>query len=602
MSLFGRTLKKGMSGAPASAYKIKVKRQFGSASFRAQLDSIIDDLYLLAIEYTDSFLDEQSSGSTQRKQRKKRIRASSKPLPLTVELVKQSQELSETTISSILEMMRDEGIYELHPNQLSKRLTDFFNGEKYRAIRFSRTVSADIANNTTLHRYRQRKISRWQFHSKLDERTTDQCRSLHGTIFETDDPSSDKFRPPLHPHCRSAMLPVPLSMEVNEALLYKNRDFSVPVDKNHNLMDTRLETDIKKVMSDINKYKQKYAIDKFILDADIEKRLLKLGVGLGNEPFDISLEQVRKFKRGSEVRAEIPKIRDEIERKISDATREIETLVQKRDKLISEYDALDTEWRMALADGKIDFDTPEYISYMERLKSLRIDIDDADNLFSDALSKRTKLFNESANVTKNAIYINDGEPTEIYTFKGFSSREEHEALYKKLQIPLDRSPYDGLDEAGEFLNKASSSEVRKRLGTIKMEGVEGRAFTRNDGKKIIFIDERYKTSTIMHETGHQIEFSDPRIKKAANDFLSRRTAGEKAVKLKDITGNPNYADYEIAKKDKFMSPYVGKIYSDGDTEVISMGIQYLYEDPDRLIAEDPDLFDLVIDILRGNYD
>jgi flagellar basal body-associated protein FliL len=47
-----------------------------------------------------------------------------------------------------------------------------------------------------------------------------------------------------------------------------------------------------------------------------------------------------------------------------------------------------------------------------------------------------------------------------------------------------------------------------------------------------------------------------------------------------------------------MDEYVGKIYKDGATEVISMGIQYMVRNPALLAEKDPELFDLIWRIMR----
>lgn len=275
VSLFDRTIKKGFKGAAAPALLAKVKNQFKSATFRAQLDQILDDLVLLAVDYADKQITGEASAATRAKLSRSYMSAASEVLPLTEELVRLSVELAQEVVESIVLLLKEEGIYQEHPNQLAKRIMELWDGEKYRAVRFARTFSADVANNSTLHRYRQHKIRAWEFRAKLDEKTTIQCRMLHGTIFYTDSESSGQYRPPLHFHCRSSMWPIPITREIDQALVYENRDFSKLRDQ-----DTELDPDV--IMADISKFKEKYAIDKFILQEDIEKRLLKLKLGIEN--------------------------------------------------------------------------------------------------------------------------------------------------------------------------------------------------------------------------------------------------------------------------------------------------------------------------------
>jgi SPP1 gp7 family putative phage head morphogenesis protein len=275
VSLFDRTIKKGFKGAAAPALLAKVKNQFRSATFRVQLDQILDDLVLLAVDYADKQITGEASAATRAKLSRSYMSAASEVLPLTEELVRLSVELAEQVVESIVILLKEEGIYQVHPNQLAKRIMELWDGEKYQAVRFSRTFTADVANNSTLHRYRQHNIKAWEFRAKLDNKTSIQCQMLHGTIFYTDSESSGQYRPPLHFHCRSSMWPIPITREIDQALVYENRDFSKLRDQ-----DTELDPDV--IMADISKFKEKHTIDKFILQEDIEKRLLKLKLGIEN--------------------------------------------------------------------------------------------------------------------------------------------------------------------------------------------------------------------------------------------------------------------------------------------------------------------------------
>jgi len=102
-------------------------------------------------------------------------------------------------------------------------------------------------------------------------------------------------------------------------------------------------------------------------------------------------------------------------------------------------------------------------------------------------------------------------------------------------------------------------------------------------------------TTLAHEFGHYLEERDPRIAKLATAFLEKRTAGETATKLSELTKNTGYEDHEISKPDKFLNPYSGKIYAGGyATEITSMGFQYAYGyDTEGMIKGlfgDPDYF------------
>ena len=51
---------------------------------------------------------------------------------------------------------------------------------------------------------------------------------------------------------------------------------------------------------------------------------------------------------------------------------------------------------------------------------------------------------------------------------------------------------------------------------------------------------------------------------------------------------------------EWLDNYMGKIYEDGGTELMSLGLEMLHTDPERLMEQDPGLFDYVIDHIRGH--
>ncbi len=104
--------------------------------------------------------------------------------------------------------------------------------------------------------------------------------------------------------------------------------------------------------------------------------------------------------------------------------------------------------------------------------------------------------------------------------------------------------------------------------------------------------------TVIHELGHWWETHDPRIHDACVAFLLRRTRGERPVALRDLFPQSRYRDDEVALPDKFLHPYVGKVYPGYyATEVLSMGLEMMATDPLRLADEDPEWFVLIASII-----
>ncbi len=106
-------------------------------------------------------------------------------------------------------------------------------------------------------------------------------------------------------------------------------------------------------------------------------------------------------------------------------------------------------------------------------------------------------------------------------------------------------------------------------------------------------------TTLWHEFGHHIEYSTKEIQDIANEFVRAKAHTQSPQRLSRITGNPDFGDNEVAYPGDFLSPYVGKIYNDGSTEVISMGLQQFadLDDMVQFYQNHPDHFRLILGIL-----
>ncbi len=80
------------------------------------------------------------------------------------------------------------------------------NGTKTDIDRTVRTVRSHVANQAYLNSFNQLGFDYVRFISVLDGRTSKLCASLDGSIWEINDPA--KRVPPLHPNCRSILVPV----------------------------------------------------------------------------------------------------------------------------------------------------------------------------------------------------------------------------------------------------------------------------------------------------------------------------------------------------------------------------------------------------------
>lgn len=146
-------------------------------------------------------------------------------------------------------------------------------------------------------------------------------------------------------------------------------------------------------------------------------------------------------------------------------------------------------------------------------------------------------------------------------------------------------------EAVEFITSLTGAKI-----DVKINELEGARANAGHGQMSIMANQN--TSTIVHEFGHIIEHADKdRIGSFSKGFWWTRMQNEKVDQLGD-----HYDAHEVGARDGWRHDYIGKHYqSIGSTEVISMGLQYLYEDPVAFAREDPEHFAYTIAALQERF-
>ena len=165
---------------------------------------------------------------------------------------------------------------------------------------------------------------------------------------------------------------------------------------------------------------------------------------------------------------------------------------------------------------------------------------------------------------------------------------------------LGYKPEDVIRDMAEFYRMTGGKASAIRLSTDGGKRANAVGVTDRLGEKIINLGARFNKVTLWHELAHFLE-NDPIAKGASNGFLLKRREGEGVYSLRSLTGSNGYDKSEVAYKDHFMDAYVGKYYSDGVTEVFSMGVQYLSNPKDaaRFAAQDPEMFALITGYLSA---
>lgn len=87
---------------------------------------------------------------------------------------------------------------------LSKEMDKDYN----RALNLVHTETCWVQNQATLDSYKEADLNAYEFCAFIDHRTSEVCKSLDGTIIKIKDGVVGVNLPPLHPRCRSCIIPV----------------------------------------------------------------------------------------------------------------------------------------------------------------------------------------------------------------------------------------------------------------------------------------------------------------------------------------------------------------------------------------------------------
>jgi hypothetical protein len=191
-------------------------------------------------------------------------------------------------------------------------------------------------------------------------------------------------------------------------------------------------------------------------------------------------------------------------------------------------------------------------------------------------------------------------------------------------------PFKGVDYD---LAIADQSKLKNKVARAFHQKYKVIDYTEKRG--LVVLDKSTPSYTMVHELGHVIESNVSGVHEAAKKFLRYRTRGETASQLSKVFPGYGYGSSEVGKRDKFKEVwlryirrkdyfnasdrdlsftelerlnraadnkafYTGKEYAHPSSEIISMGIELLYEDAVTFARYDREYFKFIVGILRGD--
>ena len=93
-------------------------------------------------------------------------------------------------------------------DELVKTVMKIFGNGFYESDRLVRTELTHIQNQAAMDRYKQAGVKKFKFLAEIDGRTSNICKEMDGKIFSFEEAKTGENVPPLHPFCRSTIIPV----------------------------------------------------------------------------------------------------------------------------------------------------------------------------------------------------------------------------------------------------------------------------------------------------------------------------------------------------------------------------------------------------------
>jgi hypothetical protein len=246
----------------------------------------------------------------------------------------------------------------------------------------------------------------------------------------------------------------------------------------------------------------------------------------------------------------------------------------------------------------------------ERLKAEQDAYSDQFNKLAKKLREVHVSFDRERMKKANEMLIDDGSKVVSAVLASSPVSQQDADTWARKQIidktaaaKLKRDGYpveDVYRDMAEFYRLTGGKASLVRLSTDRGSRANAVGVNARRGEKVINLGTGFDKTVLFHELAHFLE-NDPIAMAAANGFLIKRREDTKLHSLRSLTGNRGYRSGELAYKDQFMNPYIGKYYRDGATEVFSMGVQYLASPKDAamLATKDPEMFALITGYLTS---
>lgn len=469
----------------------------------------------------------------------------------------------------------------------------------------ARTESIKFYNAGRIQRYTDPELDDFiiamQYDAIVDARTTDICQSLDGKIISINDRAQiAKFTPPNHFQCRATWLPIS-----------KYEDVDIDWDPNNPNQPQ-------------NGFDQ--TPDLFRGAPAAKKQAPK------KDPTKMSIAQVRKLTD-----EEWANLDDEVFRsalkKVQDPEKKLKLSMTRAEKIFKERAGFTAgeNRKPNLKAVHNRFGMSVFIEGSQKV----VPIDD--DRFAGQIAK---LFNDG--IAEGHIDLGDfidsiaGAPNmrDIENMANSLNKLMKEGIQAEMR--MDFLQGEGLADPKEIFgkiklrqvgkDKAGASVVSARTKDIKLarkeaeqwisENFDPTVFSSDFRKRELIIDyssnrsnagkmsinmaggRKIESQILVHEYMHTMTFNNQAAEDFCQEFFRMRTKGLKVGKINSAG--------EVGIADSFYNPYIGRVYEFDKNdpkgyEVMSMGAQAMFDDPEMFLKQDPGHFWFTYAVMNGLF-
>lgn len=515
----------------------------------------------------------------------------------------------ETVLNRIrkeLERGLDEG---LPPKEMTKRVQQTAETwmSDFHAQTIARTETGKFYNAGRLARWQDPEtngfVEALQYDAILDRRTTHVCKSLDGKIISIQDQATiAEMTPPNHFQCRSTWLPVTRYEEWED-----NFDRNIKPEEGFDFKSPlpRLLRGKKKGQKLVQPKPKFNPLT--VTDPDIIRSLPddQFKVAIGNVT-DVSL-------------------------KLSMIKERAEQMAVAKGVIQENTLPADFQW-FGISEGKGAFElwgkNFEFLASSRASKTISKFVNELQKAESDTgLVRLIEEWLEKHGENKSFFGFNSRLREALkmekkgITFKGFQVVSERSKEADKLftiKEPPKTANYrnatglqQALKDGNAWIKKYLDDKLAPQTGIkLRFEYDLMRAYAIGARGTIHFGMYENNAGTIVHEVGHVIHWNNKAVADLTNEFFLRRTKGSPKKTWKNSGGGT-----EWAYPDDFIHYYTGREYgwetrkdlarfaSNGfrGQEVVSMGLQHMYEDPENFYKKDKDHFLFIYALMEGLF-